>query len=447
MNQPDIGTAVVGTTPLDIVQRAVASNADVDVLGKLLDLQERFLAREARRSFTAALAAFRQNMPTILKSSTVDYTTDKGQTSYKHEDLGDMVEQLSPPLAEHGLSFRWRTDSTVSGSVGVTCILEHADGHAEETTLVGPFDKSGGKNAIQSIGSVTTYLQRYTLKAAVGVAASKDDDGQQGGRDPEPTKEAPTVEARSTAVQFFAWALDVGIVDDRYAATLKQWAEGDQVDQVSIDASIGYWTDRRSIFEDVDALDVRLSEKAESIDLNSDAWKKIATIIRRIKAATPNAKIEDLRKALADVTKSVDANLAFLKDPDDDPDGGGSGALPWPGTEGGPIDWSDGSGNQIGLAYTAAIEADQAGTGSVGVDLVEAIIACAKDAGIGDTILRSKLVAIAGQYRKAPRDPDQVPLFVLPEFVTWAESEAPSETGGDRDLFDGTGTTKPGPPS
>ena len=39
-------------------------------------------------------------------------------------------------------------------------------------------DDSGNKNSIQAVGSTTTYLQRYTLKAALGLAASDDDDGR-----------------------------------------------------------------------------------------------------------------------------------------------------------------------------------------------------------------------------------------------------------------------------
>ena len=50
-------------------------------------------------------------------------------------------------------------------------------GHSEETTLSGPADSSGSKNAIQAIGSTLTYLQRYSLVQMLGLAASNDDDG------------------------------------------------------------------------------------------------------------------------------------------------------------------------------------------------------------------------------------------------------------------------------
>ena len=52
-------------------------------------------------------------------------------------------------------------------------------GHSEETTLKAPPDTSGSKNSIQAIGSTVTYLERYTLLAATGMAAAgMDNDGR-----------------------------------------------------------------------------------------------------------------------------------------------------------------------------------------------------------------------------------------------------------------------------
>src|SRR5690606_13579685 len=54
--------------------------------------------------------------------------------------------------------------------------------HSEENSLAGPADNSGSKNAIQAIGSTLTYLQRYTLIQALGLAAADDDDGRSHGK-------------------------------------------------------------------------------------------------------------------------------------------------------------------------------------------------------------------------------------------------------------------------
>jgi hypothetical protein len=82
-------------------------------------------------------------------------------------------------LASFGLTYRFRTEQ--SDRISVTCVLT-GHGHEEENTLTGPADASGSKNAIQAIGSTLTYLQRYTLVQALGLAASDDDDGAAAGR-------------------------------------------------------------------------------------------------------------------------------------------------------------------------------------------------------------------------------------------------------------------------
>jgi hypothetical protein len=179
----------VAPTPLAMLQQAVQGGATIEVLERLMSLQERWQAHEARKSFDNAMAECRADLPKIIKNQKVDFTSARGRTNYKYEDLSEVVETVAPVLARHGLSFRWRTDSTKDGLVSVTCILSHRQGHSEDTTLAGPYDQSGNKNPIQAIGSVVTYLQRYTLKAALGVAAGHDDDGRSAG---EPIPDRPT---------------------------------------------------------------------------------------------------------------------------------------------------------------------------------------------------------------------------------------------------------------
>lgn len=183
----------VDITPLAMLERAVISGADVAVLERLMALSERWQANQAQRAFAEALSAARGDLPAILKTKTVDFSTSKGRTHYQYEDLADVIEQVAPALTQHGLSFRWRTDSETAGYVKVTCILSHRAGYSEETALSGPYDVSGNKNPIQAIGSVVTYLQRYTLKAALGIAAGVDDDGRQGAptRGQEQPRQAP----------------------------------------------------------------------------------------------------------------------------------------------------------------------------------------------------------------------------------------------------------------
>src|SRR5690606_2025887 len=165
-------------TPGEMIQQAIQQGSGVEVMERLLALQERYDAFNARKAFDDAMADLRSNLPKITKSREVDFTTSKGRPNYRFEDLAEITEALAEPMSAVGLSFRWHTDN-VQGGVKVTCRITHRDGHFEETSLVGPLDATGNKNAIQAIGSAVTYLQRYTLKAAVGIAAAHDDDAQQ----------------------------------------------------------------------------------------------------------------------------------------------------------------------------------------------------------------------------------------------------------------------------
>jgi hypothetical protein len=164
--------------PIDLMNRALEAGAGIDVLEKLMGLQERWESNQARRAFDAAMAAAKAEIPVILKSRQVDFTTNKGRTRYRYEDLAEIARTVDPVLGAHGLSYRFRTACVSPDNLTVTCILSHRDGHSEENSLAAGHDGSGNKNSIQAIGSVMTYLQRYTLKAALGLAASDDDDAQ-----------------------------------------------------------------------------------------------------------------------------------------------------------------------------------------------------------------------------------------------------------------------------
>lgn len=174
-----------GSTPMEMLAAAISRNMPVETLDKLLSLQERWEKNEARKAFDAAMSALRADLPEIIKSKKVgyDHKDGGGKTEYVHETLDAVTAALSPAMAKHGLAFRWRIDDSQAGRVRVTCVVSHAQGYFEETSLSAAPDASGKKNAIQQIGSAITYLQRYTLKAAVGVAAAHDDDAR--------TNEAP----------------------------------------------------------------------------------------------------------------------------------------------------------------------------------------------------------------------------------------------------------------
>lgn len=170
-------THLPAVTPMSMIERAVERGADVAMIEKLMELEERHRANLGRRAFDHAIAAAKAEIPAIRKTRKVDFTTQKGRTNYQYEDMAEIAKTVDPILSKNGLSYRYRT-AQEGGAVTVTCILSHRDGYCEETTLSSAIDQSGDKNHIQAVGSAATYLQRYTLKMALGLAATADDDGR-----------------------------------------------------------------------------------------------------------------------------------------------------------------------------------------------------------------------------------------------------------------------------
>lgn len=177
-----VGGAVhQGSTPADMLERAVERGLPPEALEKFMDLYERWQQMEARKAFYAAMARFRAECPEFEKDGHVRYETNSGEIiEYWHPTLANITNGVNPVLGRHGLAFRWVTEQD-DGVITVHCDVFHEGGHVERTTLQGAPDQSGKKNAIQQVGSTITYLQRYTIQAALGVATTspeEDDDGR-----------------------------------------------------------------------------------------------------------------------------------------------------------------------------------------------------------------------------------------------------------------------------
>jgi hypothetical protein len=170
--------------PGKLLTLAVEKGASIEMLEKLMALQERHEANEARKAYHEAMAAFKADPPTIVKSKVVDFSTKGGRTSYRHADLAEAAAIIGKELSKHGLSAAWRTNQD-GGNIQVTCEITHILGHTEKTSLTAPPDTSGSKNAIQAIASTVTYLERYVLLALTGLAAQDADDDGMGAEDVE----------------------------------------------------------------------------------------------------------------------------------------------------------------------------------------------------------------------------------------------------------------------
>ena len=173
----------------NMVALALANNASPETINKLMDLQERFDAMQAKKAFVAAMAGFKKDAPSVIgKDKRADFGA--GKAKYGYATTGAIIMAITPALSKHGLHLSWETQQAAA-SVTVTCHVTHEKGHRESATLTGPKDESGGKNPIQTIGSSVHYLQRYTMVSVLGLATADMDDPDKGGA-PRPRVAMPT---------------------------------------------------------------------------------------------------------------------------------------------------------------------------------------------------------------------------------------------------------------
>lgn len=163
---------VVSATPLDLMRIAIERGTDMAQLEKLMALQERWEAGEARKAFNVSFAKFKSEAVLIVKNKQVTDGPLKGKA---YAELFSVVNAVTPALSAHGLSVSWKLTKDEEKWIEVTCSIRHSSGHSESVSMGGPPDSGGAKSPIQGRASTVTYLERYTLKAITGLAEQDDD--------------------------------------------------------------------------------------------------------------------------------------------------------------------------------------------------------------------------------------------------------------------------------
>lgn len=250
VDQPQILRAVLppeGITPSAMISLALQNGIDLQRLDKLMELHERWEANQARKAFEAAMAAAKAEIRPIVKNREVDFTSQKGRTNYEYEDFAAVADGVDEILARHGLNYRHRPKQD-GKSLTIICKMAHRDGHFEETELTADKDESGNKNSIQSLGSTATYLQRYTVKLALGLAAAKDDDGRRAG------KGKQELQSPAAPAGYESWVADMNAkTSDGYEAFKTSWQAANKDFRLYANKYDGMW--REEIAEKAKAAD------------------------------------------------------------------------------------------------------------------------------------------------------------------------------------------------
>ena len=86
----------------------------------------------------------------------------------KYADLAEVLNVVRPAFSKHGLSVVQMPYSSYDGGIGVTTMISHKSGQWMQGSLELPLQVA--KNVNQDAGSAITYMRRYALAAAAGVA-------------------------------------------------------------------------------------------------------------------------------------------------------------------------------------------------------------------------------------------------------------------------------------
>lgn len=180
-----------GNALMAMIERvALNPAADIDKLERLLAMQELIMARNARVSFAADFAMMQAELPTIEEKGHIVIRAKAAPNQVQGEVIQDtpyalwedINEGIKPVLARHGFGLSFKPGVAPDGRVTVTAILMHREGHREEATMILQHDSTGSKNAVQAIGSSTSYGKRYAAAALLNLTsrdgAERDDNGK-----------------------------------------------------------------------------------------------------------------------------------------------------------------------------------------------------------------------------------------------------------------------------
>lgn len=185
-------------------------------------------------------------------------TKGGGSYSYAYTDLAGVLGAVRPVLAAHRFAVVQPCETADSGHVTVSTVLVHVSGERFGSPTLSMVQPDGA----QALGSLLTYLRRYSLLAALGLATEDDDGKAAGVTPPRQTRvraSAPVDESRRRTAHAMALFGELGLAepDDRL-----------QVTSAILGREVGSWTDDVSPSE-AERVIVELSARREE-ERNAD---------------------------------------------------------------------------------------------------------------------------------------------------------------------------------
>ena len=184
-------TNVAPSDPSTVLRllKAVARDpgANVEKLDRMVTLYERLKGREAEFAFNAAKGRILKKLSRtkIVKNRPALQRVENGNCAYetfRYAPLEEIDKHLRPLLVEENMDLSYSDQPQDGRGILIRGRLKHLpSGHFEDSFMWAPLDASGGKSAVQGVGSTNSYLRRYIVCNIFNIVVLGDDDDGNGG--------------------------------------------------------------------------------------------------------------------------------------------------------------------------------------------------------------------------------------------------------------------------
>lgn len=165
-----VGELPPDPTPAQLMQVALNAGLGVEGIRELAAMYERAEARDAERQFNDALAAFQSEVPTIRK------TKEGAKGYYRYAPLEYIEAVIRPYRKKHGFSHSFDMEMTAN-MVTASIEIRHVGGHKKVNRFSCPGNEgTSAMNALQKVGSGTSFAKRYCLTMGYGINTGDEDD-------------------------------------------------------------------------------------------------------------------------------------------------------------------------------------------------------------------------------------------------------------------------------
>src|SRR3990167_8353411 len=149
---------------ISVIERAASNpNVDIEKMERLLQMQERIMAKASEIAFNDAMNQAQSEIGRIAANA------ENQQTHSKYATYAALDRILRPIYTSHGFSLSFDTADSPENAVKVLCYVSHKAGYSRTYSATMPADGKGAKGGdvmtkTHAVGSGMQYGQRYLLK-------------------------------------------------------------------------------------------------------------------------------------------------------------------------------------------------------------------------------------------------------------------------------------------